>query len=182
MMNMNKKLSTLLIIPLLALMVSACSVSAVQTPSRTVTITLDDALAGQNALLTGLTTGEATLTEVQFSSFLSKLLEANSGPNSPVAQVTAWFEPDQLYLRLTLKEGVLGAGLGNTLDLVGGVTIDKGVLHIDLAEAAAGPYRVTGDLLQPLAAQINAALAQQIAALPLEITLKQGELNIHVVR
>jgi hypothetical protein len=181
-MKRNQRFLMMMIISLVALVVSACSTSAAQTPTREVTISVDEALAGQNALLAGLTSGAATVTEVQFSSFLSKLLEANSGPNSPVQQVTTWFEPEQLHLRVALKEGVLAPHLGNTLDLVGALAVNNGALQLDLTEAAVGPYRVTGELLQPIAAQINAALAQQVSGLPLEITLERGALNIQIIQ
>lgn len=177
-MKLQKHLLSLLLVVLLALLLSACSTGAVQTPDRTVTITLDEALTAQNILLTGLTTGSVALTEAQFSSLLTKLLEANSGPNSPVVAITTWVEPEQLYLRLTLKEGVLATNLGTTLDLVGNVTVENGALQIALDEAAAGSYVVTSAFLQPIADQINAALAQQVLALPLAVTLDSGVLTI----
>ncbi|MFN8439456.1 MAG: hypothetical protein U0175_01710 [Caldilineaceae bacterium] len=153
-----------------------------QTPSREVAITQEDALVAQDILLAALTTGGAKLTEAEFSSFLTKALESNSGPNTPIKQIVTWIEPEQLYLRLTLKEDVLAAGLGNTLDLVGSLAVKDGTLQLTLSEAAAGPYQVTGAFLKPIADQINAVLAQQIPNLPLVITLQSGSISIQVVQ
>ncbi|MFZ4660716.1 MAG: hypothetical protein ACOYNY_27140 [Caldilineaceae bacterium] len=170
------------LLTLLALLMSACSTGGVQTPARTIEITLDEAVAAQNTLLSGLATGQVTLTEAQFSSLLTKLLEANSGPNSPVASITTWVEPEQLYLRVILKDGVLATNLGNTLDLVGSLTVNAGALQIGLAEAAAGPYVATGALLQPIADQINGALAQQVPALPLAVKLESGVITLSLAQ
>lgn len=170
------------LIVLLTFLIGACSTAGIQPPTRTVAISLDDALAAQNTILSGLATGQVTLTEAQFSSLLTKLLEANSGPNSPVASITTWVEPEQLYLRVTLKEGVLAANLGNTLDLVGSLAVNQGALEIGLAEVAAGPYVATGALLQPIAAQLNGALAQQLPALPLAVTLESGALTLSLAQ
>jgi len=181
-MKWQKKFLSILLLLLLTFLVGACSTNAIQPPARPITVTLDDALAAQNTLLSGLATGQVTLTEAQFSSLLTKLLEANSGPNSPVAAITTWVEPEQLYLRVTLKEGVLATNLGNTLDLVGSLAVNEGALQIGLAEAAAGPYVATGALLQPIADQLNAALAQQVPALSLAVKLESGVITLSLAQ
>ncbi|MBX3013040.1 MAG: hypothetical protein KF832_16100 [Caldilineaceae bacterium] len=162
----------------LLLFLGACSPGAVQVPDRPVEITLEEGLAAQDLLLAGLATGEVQLTEAQFSSLLTKLLEANTGSNQPVEAITAWFEPGQLYLRLTLKEDVLASNFGRNFDLVGALTVEDGVLQIALDEAAAGNLVAPGALLQPIADQINAALAQQVAGLPLNVTVDEGTLTL----
>lgn len=165
-----------------ALVVSACTAAPVQIPDRAITISTEEALAGQNALFAVVTTGEAEVTETQFSSLLTKLLEANSGANNPITQITTWIEPGQLHIRVNLKEGVLPATLGNTLDLVGDVKAENGALKIELDEAAAGQLQVSGTLLQPIADQINAVLAQQAATLPLSVSLESEVLKINLAQ
>ncbi|MBX3014783.1 MAG: hypothetical protein KF832_24900 [Caldilineaceae bacterium] len=177
-----KRYQALPLLLLLLLLLGACCAGRVQTPTRTIAVTLDDALAAQNTLLAGVATGQVALTEAQFSSLLTKLLEANSGPNSPVESISTWIEPEQLYFRVTLKEGVLAAHLGHTLDLAGSLAVEEGLLKVGLAEAAVGPYVASGALLQPIADQINGALAQQLPALPIAVALERGVVTISLAQ
>ena len=91
---------------------------------------------------------------------MTKALEANSGPNQPIDSVMVWIEPDALHFRVTLKEGV--SMMGNTLDLVGNLMVSDGHLMVDLQEAGVGGMAIGGGMLAPVAAQINAVLAQNI--------------------
>lgn len=63
------------------------------------------ALTAQDNLFAIFATGEVTLTEAELSSFLTRLLEANSGAGQPVESVVAWIEPSSLHLRTTLSGG-----------------------------------------------------------------------------
>jgi hypothetical protein len=163
---------------LLILILSACSVGTVQTPDRPIEISAEDALSAQTALNNALTTGEVTLTEAELSSFLTKLLEANTGPDQPVESIITWIEPDSLHIRLTWKDSVVMAGAGNTLDLIANLSIDEGHLRLDLDRAASGPYVVSGAMLAPVVAQINSTLAQQPPLPPVNIVQGTGELTI----
>lgn len=177
-MKISTSITYLWLTALLMLLLSACSVSTVQTPNRPVEISVEAALAAQEALTGALATGQITLSEAEFSSFLTKLLEANTGANQPVASIIVWIDPDLLHFRVTLKEGVLLPAAGNTLDLVGNLVIVDGQLQLQLAQAASGDYVVDGALLAPIAAQINGALAQQLPTVPLTISQETGTLTI----
>src|SRR5438477_260891 len=110
---LNRKTVTLaLVLVLLVSSLSACAAgSTVNPPSRDVTISVDDALAAQNAGMAGVMGGKVEWTESQFSSFLTVLLQQNTGPNTPIKSIKAWFEPNnQIFLRAELKDGVLLGG------------------------------------------------------------------------
>ena len=72
---LNRKTVTLtLVLVLLVSSLSACAAGAgMNPPSRDITISVDDALAAQNAGMSGLMAGKVELTEGQFSSFLTTL-------------------------------------------------------------------------------------------------------------
>ncbi|MEM7537350.1 MAG: fasciclin domain-containing protein [Chloroflexota bacterium] len=177
-MKISMKTTYTILAILLMAVLSGCGMAAVETPDRPIEITVEDALAAQETLMGALATGSATLTEAEFSSFLTKLLEANSGPNQPVESIMAWIEPDALHMRATLKEGVMMAGAGSTLDLVGNLAIVDGQLNVELIQVASGAFSASGPLLTPIAAQINGALSQQLPPLPLGITQDTGVLTI----
>lgn len=139
---------------------------------------MEAALAAQDALAGALATGQVTLTEAEFSSYLTKLLEANTGANQPVASILTWIEPEALHFRLTLKEEVLLPGTPTSFDLVGNLAVVDGQLQLQLDQAAASGLVASGALLAPIAAQINAALATQLPRLPLTITQETGKLTL----
>ena len=158
-MNKRTPLLTLVVLSLLLVMVSACAAPP-QPPARDVEISHEAALAAQDALMGGIVMGEVMLSESEFSSYVTKALEANSGPNQPIDSVMVWIEPDALHFRVTLKEGV--SMMGNTLDLVGNLMVSDGHLMVDLQQVGVGGMAVGGGMLAPVAAQINAVLAQNI--------------------
>lgn len=167
----------------MALVVGGCAAGGgVAIPDRDVPISIETALEAQDMVAGALMLGGVELNESQFSSLLTELLKANSGENNPVETITAWFEPETLYLRVTLKEGVLPAAFGTTLDLAGGIDVQDGALAVDLQQAAAGPYTVSGALLAPISAQINSALAAQMMGLPVSVEIGEGTLNISMAQ
>ena len=168
-MNKRTPVLTLVVLSLLLAVLSACAAPP-QPPARDVEISHEAALAAQDALMGGIVMGEVMLSESEFSSYVTKALEANSGPNQPIDSVMVWIEPDALHFRVTLKEGV--SMMGNTLDLVGNLMVSDGHLMVDLQQAGVGGIAVSGGMLAPVAAQINAVLAQNIM-LPGNIMVSQ---------
>lgn len=137
---------------------SGCAMGEVATPDREVAISVDAALAGQNAGLAGLMSGAVTWSESEFSSFLTELLRQNTGPNQPVDAITAWFEPGNLvHLRVALKDGVLLGG--SNIDLVGTVTVEDSKVVINATEAGANGLTISGPTLDFVNAYINSYLA-----------------------
>ena len=83
----RKTVALALVLVLLVSSLSACAAgSAVNPPARDITISVDDALAAQNAGMAGLMAGKAEWTESQFSSFLTVLLQQNTGPNMQIGR------------------------------------------------------------------------------------------------
>jgi hypothetical protein len=166
----------------LAVSLAACAAGqGMAVPSREVSISVESALDAQSMAMAAFTTGSVTWTESQFSSLLTELLRANSGAGNPVETITAWFEPGVVYLRVDLKEGVLPAAVGDTLELAGALTTTDGKLTLDLMEAAAGTYEVGGMILAPINAQINAILAAQLPAAPVSVEMTQGAVTVSLV-
>lgn len=160
-MNKRTPLFTLAVLSLLLAVMSACT-GPPMAPDRDIEISTDAALSAQTALADALTTFSVELTESEFSSYVTKALEANSGPNQPIDSVMVWIEPEAMHFRVTLKEGVSMPGLGNSVDLVGNLMVSEGHLSVDLMSASAGPFAVGGTMLAPVSAQLNAVLAQNI--------------------
>ena len=168
-MNKRTPLISLVVLSLLLVVLSACTAPAAP-PDRDVEISHEAALSAQDALIGALTMGEVMLSESEFSSYVTKALEANSGPNQPIDSVMVWIEPDTMHFRVTLKDGV--SMVGNTLDLVGNLMVSDGHLMVDLQSAGTGGLAVGGALLAPVNAQINAVLAQNLM-LPASVSVAQ---------
>ncbi len=175
-MNKRTPFITLVVLSLLLVVLSACA-AASAPPDRDVEISHEAALSAQDALMGGIVMGEVMLSESEFSSYVTKALEANSGPNQPVDSVMVWIEPDAMHFRVTLKDGV--SMMGNTLDLVGNLMVSDGHLMVDLQSASAGGMSVGGALLSPVNAQINAVLAQNIM-LPASVSVAQDSGSISI--
>ncbi len=173
-MNKRTPLISLVVLSLLLVVLSACTAPAAP-PDRDVEISHEAALSAQDALMGGIVMGEVMLSESEFSSYVTKALEANSGPNQPIDSVMVWIEPDAMHFRVTLKDGV--SMMGNTLDLVGNLMVSDGHLMVDLQSAGAGGMAVGGALLAPVNAQINAVLAQNIM-LPASVSVAQDSGSI----
>ena len=163
-----------LIALLLVVSLAGCTAGGgVMTPDREVSISAEEAMAAQTAGMAGLMAGQAEWTEAQFSSLITELINANTGENNPVNNVTAWFNPgNEIVLSLTLNDGVLL--LGNQFTAAGHIDVnDAGQIMIHLTEASAGPYMVSGMMMEAVSAQINGALAQQIAV-PVSVETGEG--------
>jgi len=163
-----------LVVAILALSLSACMAAPVALPDRDLTVDVDTALAAQGKL----TTMPLEMSESEFSSLLSVLMDQNSSDNTPVTGVSVWFEPDnQIFLQVGLKDGVIP--VGNTLDLAGTVSVVDGHLNIDLSQAGVGNMSVSGAMLAPISAQINSALSGPgMMALPVNVTTDTGTISV----
>jgi hypothetical protein len=141
------------------------------------TVSVDDALAAQDAGMAGLMTGSVQWTDAQMSSFLSVLLDQNTGPNFPIEQIATCFEPDgKILLRIDLGEGVLLGG--NTIEAVGSVMTEGGQLQIDLDEASANGFAVSGPILDSISAQINATLADPSMGTIVDVSTDDGSIML----
>jgi hypothetical protein len=167
----------------LSIGLTACTVGqAVELPDREVSINVETALEAQNMAMSGLMMGNVTLDEAQFSSLLTELLKANSGENNPVESITAWFEPDAIYLQVDVADGVLPATIGDKLAVAGTVDVADGKLMLDLSQASAGTYKVEGASLAPINSQINAALSNFNLGVPVQVETAEGTLTLSMVQ
>lgn len=167
-----------LVLVLLMASLAGCAMgSQSKWPDRQITISVDEALAAQDAALGGLAAGSAELTESQFSSFLSVLLQQNSGKNTPIKNIWTWFEPDnQVFMRVELNDGVMLGG--NTIDLVGKLSVKDQHVNIDLQEAGANGYSVAGDAIAPVNAWINHFLADPNLGVIVNVSTDTGKVTL----
>jgi hypothetical protein len=161
---------------LLIASLTACTAAPVVVPDREIDVNVDTALAAQGKL-GNLMMGSVEWSEAEFSSLLSVLLEQNSGENSPVDGVHVWFEPNNaVVVRVALKEGVLP--FGNSLDLAGTISVENNQVVVDLLQAGAGNVSVSGAILAPISAQINAALADPSMGVAVDVSTDTGMIMV----
>jgi len=162
---------------LLVASLAACTAAPVEVPDRPIDISVDTALTAQNKVASGLMAGNVEWTEAEFSSLLSVLLEQNGGENNPITGVNVWFEPNnQVFISVELQEGVLPNA--NTLDLAGTVAVENNHVVVDLQQAGAGNMSVSGQILAPISAQINAALADPSMGVAVDVSTDEGVLSV----
>lgn len=178
-MNFHKKLIAWAAITVMAFSLSACAFgSGLAIPDREVPISLESALEAQDMGMMGLLMGSVEWTEGQFSSLLTELIAQNAGDANPIESVTAWFEPEQMFLRIALADGILPEEFGSTVEVAGTIDLDGDIIVLDLTQAAAAGFVVTGDVLGPINDQINEALADFPLGLGGTVTMGSGTLSI----
>ena len=75
-----------------------------------------------------------------------------------------------------MGEGVLLGG--DTIDAVGSISTEGGVVSIDLDEASANGFTVSGPVLDAINAQINAGIAQSGLKSVVNLTTDTGTLTL----
>lgn len=164
---------------LLLIALTSCTASAVQVPKRTISVSTKEAMDAQNAGMTALASGNVEWSESQFSSLLSELLKANSGSDTPIKAIHAWFEPkNEIYLRVVLKQKVLR--VGDTLDLKGTVAVLHNHVVVTLQQAGAGNMSVGEPMLAALNAQINGMLANANLGVAATVKTDTGKLMLKI--
>jgi len=175
----RKTVAVALVLVLLVSMLSGCAAgSTVTPPARDIKVSVDDALAAQNAGMAGLMAGKVEWTEGQFSSFLTVLLQQNTGPNMPIKSIKAWFEPgNKIFLRAELNDGVLLGG--STIDLAGAVAVGADHhLTVNLTDAAANGMSVSGAPVDMVSSWINHFLADPNLGVAVDVKTDQGKLTL----
>lgn len=174
----NRKFLTLSALFVLVMAIlSGCAMGAPTPPRDAAAISVDEALAAQEAGMAGIMMGSVEWTESQFSSFLTVLLQQNTGENSPIESVNAWFDAgNKVFLRVQLKDGVLLGG--GTIDLAGTIGVADMHVNIDITEASANGFMISGAALAPLNAQINAALSDPSMGVAVNVETGEGTLKV----
>jgi hypothetical protein len=156
---------------------AACTAAPVAVPDREIAVDVTTALDAQNKAMGGVMAGSLELTEAEFSSLLSVLLEQNGGENNPINDVKVWFEPDnQIFISVGLEEGVLPAG--DSIDLAGSVSVEDNHVVVDLQQVGAGNMSISGAALAPITQQINAALADPSMGVAADVTTDTGSIAV----
>lgn len=168
---------SLVLVLLLAVLAGCGMGTSTAAAACNVAVSVDEALAAQDAGMAGLMTGNVSWTNDQMSSFLTVLLQQNTGPNFPIKEIATCFEPGgKILARIDLGEGVLKGS--NTIEAVGSINVKGGHLVVELDEASANGYTVSGPILQSISAQINAALADPSMATIINVSTGNGSINL----
>jgi hypothetical protein len=163
---------------LLVASLAACTAAPVAFPDREIAVDVNTALEAQNKAMSGVMSGAVELSETEFSSLLSVLLQQNSA-NSPISDIKVWFEPDnQIFISVGLQEGVIPNA--TSLDLAGTVAVEGNHVVVDLQQAGAGNMSVSGAALAPITAQINAALADPSLGVAVNVSTGEGTISLGV--
>ncbi len=159
------------VLVLLVAVLAGCGAGAAAMPDREVTISIDEALAAQDAAMAGMLTGQAEWTESQFSSLVTELLKQNLGAGSPIQEVKAWFMPEGLVLAATLADG-------SQVVLSGNVMVENNRIKLDLKEAAAMGMVAAGPVLDIVEGAINRALDAPELGVAVNVATGDGTLSL----
>jgi hypothetical protein len=174
----NRKMWALsLVLVLVMALLSACSAGDAMANHCEPEISTELALEAQNAGMAGLAAGQVEWNESHLSSFLTVLLQQNTGSNFPVEAIHACVEPGgNIALHVQLTDDVL---LGsNTLSLAGTIGVADGSVSIDLTEVSGNGFVASSAILAPINAQVNAALAGAVTGLPVSVETSDDALTI----
>ncbi len=162
-MTNRRSLLVIGVMVLFLMMLSACAPGSPMMADHDVDISIDEALAGQDAVMSGAMTGNISLTESQASSLLTELLKQNHLDKVEVADITAAMDGDVNTLTVNLANPVGGI---ESMGVAGTIMSSDGVVSVDISNAWAGGMGVDPALLGMVSAQINASLAGMPMGLP----------------
>jgi len=166
-----------LVLVLITAMLSACSMGEGTANTCEPEISTDLALEAQNAGMAGLAAGKVEWNESHLSSFLTVLLQQNTGSNFPVDEIDACVEPGgNIALHVQLKDDVLLGG--DSLSVAGTIGVTDGKVTVDLTEVSGNGFVGSSALLAPINAQVNAALAGAVSGLPVSVETTDDTLTI----
>lgn len=147
----------------LSLLISSLACSAgglfsneVDTPERQVAASAEAAAEADRVLVDSAGSGTIRMTEAQFTSFLARQL-AEEGAESPIDDLTVWFEPGELILAGTPSDANLP--VDGKLIMRGKLSADDGQVHFSIEEASAGGIRLPSAVIGILNDQIESALS-----------------------
>ncbi len=162
-MTNRRSLLVIGVMALFLMMLSACAPGSPMMADHDVDISIDEALAGQDAVMTGIMAGNISLSESQASSLLTELLKQNHLDKVEIADISAAMDGDVNTLTVNLASPVGGI---DSLGVAGTIMSSGGVVSVDLSQAWAGGMGVDPALLGVVSAQINASLAGMPMGMP----------------
>jgi hypothetical protein len=147
-----------------AVALSACSMGEPMLGDHDVEISMEDAIAGQDAVMMGAATGDIVLSESEASSLLTELLKQNQLNSVEISAITA--DVDDAGVNTLAIDLASPVGGIDSLGVSGSLVSEGGVLMVDLDQAWAGGMGVDPAVLDMVSAQINASLAGVPMGLP----------------
>lgn len=160
------KLRSFLVVGVMALFLAVLSACAPGSPSMAeheVDISIDEAMAGQDAVMAGAMSGSISLSESQASSLLTELLKQNQLNKLEIADISASMDGDVNMITIDLGSPIAGV---DSVSLAGTLTSSDGIVSLDLDQVQAGGMGVDPALLGMISSQINASLAGMAMGLP----------------
>jgi hypothetical protein len=148
---------------LFVFVLSGCMAGESMMAGHDVDISIDEALAGQDAVMHGAMTGSVSLSESQASSLLTELLKQNGLNKVEIAGISAEMDGDMNTVSIDLASPVGGI---DSLGFSAAIVSSGGVVSIDVDQAWAGGMGVDSALLDMVSAQLNANLAGMPLGLP----------------
>ncbi len=171
----QKNLFVVVMVVLLMGSLTACVAGGIAMPDREVSISTEAAMDGLNAISAGLATGQAELTESQFSSLVTMLIQQNPNQQVPIESVTALFNPDKMNMNIKLSQNKGGI---NSLSLSGNIIVKDHMVTVELAEAAAGPLMVDKGIVNLIGERITAALNDPALGTIVDVSMGEGTIAL----
>lgn len=162
-MTNHRSLLVIGVMTLFLMVLSACAPGSPTMAEHDVEISIDDALAGQDAVLAGAMAGNVSLSESEASSLLTELLRQNQLNKIEIADISASMDGDMNMITVDLASPIAGV---DSVSVGGMIMSSGGVVSVDLDQAQAGGMGVDPALLDLISAQINGALAGMPMGLP----------------
>jgi hypothetical protein len=172
----RKSLLVVVVTLLFAVGLSACTGGTPMMADHDVDISIDEAMAGQDALMSGAMAGDISLTESQASSFITELMMQNGVNKLDIAGISAGMDGDMNTVTINLGTPIAGI---DSLGFSGHMMSAGGIVSVDLDSAWAGGMGVDGSLLDMVSSQLNASLAGMPLGLPdgpVGVTSEQAEM------
>ena len=183
-MDNRQRRFTLALVALLFLASSlACSAGRflpeqrVETPTREVAVSQEAAQEAQEIVAEAAAGGPLRMNEAQFTSLIAAQL-AQSGQESPLQEITVWFDPGVVVIQGQLQEGVVPLVSGQ-LVMSGQLAVENDNVIFNIQEASVAGVNLPGAGVNLLNDQINRSLSQtNLGSRVRSITINEGEIVI----
>lgn len=162
-MSIRRNLLVIAATMLFAVVISGCMAGEPMMAGSDVEISIDEALAGQDAVMQGAMAGSVSLSDSQASSLITELLKQNGLNKVEIAGISAGMDGDMNTISIDLASPVAGI---DSLGFSASMVSSGGVLSVDVDQAWAGGMGVDSAVLDMVSAQINANLAGMPLGLP----------------
>lgn len=187
MFRIRRHFNLLVALPVLTLLFTACSPGGVFSgdmmwaPHRTQETGSAVTQSAWTALSEGDRSGQITLSEAELSSLLRAGMVRGSEDEGLFRDVQVWLEPNTMYLKLLLRQGIVPFVPTDTaLNVEASVSVEDGQLQVGLHRAGMGVIPlVSQPILSMIEEQLGLAVNEIInRSTPLDVTLDTGQITI----